>query len=136
MAQADTGGTVTQTGPSNVRVNPSQVHQGALLTITASGCTDGGTVTSTAFPVTTLPAIGTATARVNNTATPGSHTLTVRCGTGTGTASFTVLSGAAAQGGLGGIQTPGTTEIVVGGSMAVLAAVAGAFLFSRRRSRT
>ncbi|MCX5233202.1 hypothetical protein [Streptomyces sp. NBC_00233] len=137
-AQAGVVAAAAQTGPSNVSVSPSQVHQGALLTITASDCTSGGTVTSDAFPAVTLPAAvtTTATARVNNTATPGTHTLAVQCGTGTATASFTVLTGAAAQGGLGGTQTPHTTEMVLGGALTALAACTGAFLLSRRTRRT
>jgi hypothetical protein len=84
-----------------------------------------------------LPAGATtsATARVTNTATPGAHTLTVRCGSRTANASFTVLAGAAAQGGLGGTQTPGTAVTAVGGAMAALAACTGAFLITRRRHR-
>ncbi|MEJ8639997.1 hypothetical protein [Streptomyces sp. MS2.AVA.5] len=117
-------------------MSPSQVHQGALLKISASGCTNGGTVTSTAFPVVILPAASstTAAARVNNTATPGAHTVTVRCGNGTANASFTVLVGAAAQGGLGGTQTPSTTEMALGGAMTALAGTA-ALLLNRRRTR-
>ncbi|MFE5940885.1 hypothetical protein ACFQ69_36900 [Streptomyces sp. NPDC056470] len=117
-------------------MSPSQVHQGALLTITASGCTSGGTVTSAAFPAVTLPAAitATATARVNDTATPGAHTLTVRCGTGNANASFTVLTGAAAQGGLGGTHAPSTIEMTIGGAMTALAVCTGAFLSTRRRT--
>ncbi|MFE0654534.1 hypothetical protein ACFVZH_39050 [Streptomyces sp. NPDC059534] len=123
-----------------MRVSPSQVHQGALLTITASGCASGGTdtVTSAAFPAVTLPAgtttTATVTARVYNTATLGAHTLTVQCRGASTNASFTVLTGTPAQGGLGGTQTPSTTEMALGGTMTALAAGIGAFLLSRRRT--
>ncbi|MFE9139656.1 hypothetical protein [Streptomyces sp. NPDC007355] len=132
-ARAD-GTLMAQTGPSNVSVSPSQVHQGALLTITASGCAGGGTVTSDAFPSGALPAAitTTVTARVYNTATPGAHTLTVQCGTGTASASFTVLTGTPAQGGLGGTQTPGPAQMALGATMTALAAGTAAFLLSRR----
>ncbi|MEU0374428.1 hypothetical protein ABZ070_30125 [Streptomyces sp. NPDC006283] len=115
-------------------MSPSQVHQGATLQLTASGCTSGGTVTSAAFPTVQLPtgATTTATARVTDTATPGAHTLTVRCGSRTANASFTVLAGAAARGGLGGSQIPGTAAIAAGSAMTALAACTGAFLVTRR----
>ncbi|WP_244258339.1 hypothetical protein [Streptomyces sp. Tu 2975] len=118
-------------------MSPSQVHQGATLQVTASGCTRGGTVTSAAFPTVQLPAgtTTTATARVTNTATPGAHTLTVRCDGRTANASFTVLAGAAARGGIGGSQNSGTAVTAVGGAMAALSACTGAFLITRRRHR-
>ncbi|GGT24479.1 hypothetical protein GCM10010271_29840 [Streptomyces kurssanovii] len=121
-------------GPSNVSVSPSQVHQGATLKVTASGCTSGGTVTSAAFPAVQLPAgtTTTATARVTDTATPGAHTVTVRCGSRTANASFTVLAGTPARGGLGGSQISGTAVTAAGGAMAALAACTGAFLIVRR----
>ncbi|MDQ1006614.1 hypothetical protein QFZ82_001099 [Streptomyces sp. V4I23] len=123
-------------GPSNVRVSPGQVHQGATLAVTASGCTGGGTVTSSVFPTVTLPrgATSTATARVDNTATPGRATLSVHCGGRTAHATFTVLAGTAAQGGLGGSYTPGTSEVAAGAALTGMAAAAGAVLL-RRRSR-
>ncbi|MFD4138522.1 hypothetical protein [Streptomyces sp. NPDC058572] len=37
-------------GPRNVRVSPSSVHQGGILTISVDGCERGGTVRSNAFP--------------------------------------------------------------------------------------
>ncbi|MGW7285454.1 hypothetical protein ACWGH4_08150 [Streptomyces sp. NPDC054847] len=116
-------------------MSPSQVHQGATLRVTASGCTGGGTVTSAAFPTVQLPAgaTTTATARVTNTATPGAHTLTVRCGNRTANASFTVLAGAAARGGLGGSQVSSTAVTAAGGAMAALAVGTGAFLITRRQ---
>ncbi|MER7665364.1 hypothetical protein [Streptomyces sp. NPDC096193] len=115
-------------------MSPMQVHQGATLQVTASGCTTGGTVTSAAFPTVTLPAgaTTTATARVNNGATPGTHTSTVRCGSRTANASFTVLVGAGAQGGFGGSQMPGTMTTIAGGALAALGACTGAFLITRR----
>ncbi|MFD3537468.1 hypothetical protein [Streptomyces sp. NPDC058664] len=130
MAQA--GGT----GPSNISISPSQVHQGALLTVTASGCTSGGTITSGAFPTVTLPAGATtsATARVNNNATAGARILTVQCGSTSANASFTVLAGTPAQGGVGGAQGPGAMAMAAGGILAILAAGTGAFLLIRRRT--
>ncbi|MEU9298650.1 hypothetical protein [Streptomyces sp. NPDC048266] len=135
MAQA--GGTAG-TGPSNISVSPSQVHQGALLTITASGCTSGGTITSAAFPAVTLPAGAStsATARVNNNATTGAATLTVQCGGRSANASFTVLAGTPAQGGLGGTQGPSTTATAVGGTLTALALATGTVLLLRRRTHT
>lgn len=121
------------TGPSNVRVSPSQVHQGATLTVTFSGCSGGGTVTSTAFPTVTVPTgARTATARVDNTARPGAATLSVRCGGRTASATFTVLAGTAAQGGLGGSYTPGPHEVAAGAALTGMAAATGAVLLRRR----
>ncbi|MFF8841949.1 hypothetical protein ACF08N_04325 [Streptomyces sp. NPDC015127] len=135
VAWAD-GAPGAASGPSNVRVSPAQVHQGATLTVTASGCTGGGTVTSAAFPTVTLPAgaTTTATARVDNTATPGAATLSVHCGGRTASATFTVLAGTAAQGGLGGSYTPGTSEVAAGAALTGVAAAAGAVLLRRRSS--
>ncbi|MFC8016476.1 hypothetical protein, partial [Streptomyces cinereoruber] len=132
---AQAGGTAT-TGPSNISVSPSQVHQGALLTVTASGCTSGGTITSTAFPAVTLPAGATTsvTARVNNNAITGTGTLTVQCGGRSANASFTVLAGAPAQGGLGGTQGPSTTATALGGTLTALALATGTALLLRRRT--
>lgn len=128
-------GTAAGTGPSDVRVTPSQVHQGATLSVTASGCSGGGTVTSAAFSAVRLPAGArtTATVRVRNTARVGPATLTVQCGSRGANATFTVIAGAAAQGGLGGSRTPSTTEITTGAAMAGLAACAGALLLRRHR---
>jgi hypothetical protein len=130
------GGTpATGTGPSDVRVSPSQVHQGATLSVSASGCSGGGTVTSAAFPTVRLPAgtRTTATARVYNTAAVGPATLSVQCGGRSANASFTVIAGAASQGGLGGSQSPSTGEIAAGATMAGVAACAGVFFLARRR---
>ncbi|MEU9298759.1 hypothetical protein [Streptomyces sp. NPDC048266] len=134
---AQAGGTAG-TGLSNVSVNPSQVHQGALLTVTASGCTNGGTITSTAFPSVTLPAGATtsATARVNNNAITGAGTLTVQCSGRSTNASFTILAGTPAQGGLGGTQGPSSTATAVGGTLTVLAIGTGTFLLARRRTHS
>lgn len=125
----------TASGPTNVRVSPSQVHQGATLSVSASGCTSGGTVRSAAFPTVTLPAGSrtSVTARVYNTATVGAATLSVQCGGRSANATFTVLRGAAAQGGVGGSRTPSGAEIAAGSAMTGLAACAGAFLLARRR---
>ncbi|MEV4331726.1 hypothetical protein AB0K02_14480 [Streptomyces sp. NPDC049597] len=122
-------------GPSNVRVSPGQVHQGATLSVTVSGCPGGGTVSSAAFPTVTLPAgATTVTARVDNTATPGAARLTVHCGGRTAHATFTVLAGAAAQGGLGGSYAPGTGEIAAGAALTGMAAAAAGAVLLRRRS--
>ncbi|MFD5110691.1 hypothetical protein [Streptomyces cinereoruber] len=132
---AQAGGTAS-TGPSNITVSPSQVHQGALLTITASGCTSGGTITSTAFPTVSLPAGATTntTARVNNNATTGTATLTVQCSGRSANTSFTVLAGTPAQGGLGGTQGPSTTATALGGTLTALALATGTVLLLRRRT--
>lgn len=136
-AVAWAGGAPDGRGPTNVSVSPSQVHQGATLSVTASGCTSGGTVTSAAFPTVRLPAGSrtTTTARVNNTATPGAATLTVTCSGRSAHAGFTVLKGTATQGGLGGSQSLGTAETAIGTAMAAGALAAGAFVVSRRRRR-
>ncbi|MFD7319642.1 hypothetical protein ACFV9D_00910 [Streptomyces sp. NPDC059875] len=120
-----------------VTVTPFAVHQGATLTITARGCA-GGTVTSAAFPTTTLSGnnngISTATVRIHNHATPGQHTLTIQCPNGrTLTQQFRVLSGQGAQGGLGGSLAPSSTEMAVGGSLVAAAALGGGLFIARRR---
>ncbi|MCP3818200.1 hypothetical protein NLX86_08755, partial [Streptomyces sp. A3M-1-3] len=70
-------------GPRNVTVNPRQVHQGGILQVSASGCDRGGTVTSNdgTFPRAELSAgsVGFARVRINDHASPGRHTLSVRC---------------------------------------------------------
>ncbi|MFI8294262.1 hypothetical protein ACIGBL_34755 [Streptomyces sp. NPDC085614] len=82
----------------------------------------------------TLPAgiTTTATARVSDTTTASAHTLTVQCGNATANASFTVLTGTPAQGGLGGTQALSTAVMAAGGAMAALAAATGTFLLVRR----
>ena len=69
--------------PSNVTVNPYDVHAGSTITITAKGCGHGGTVTSNAFPETSLSVnsngLSSGIARVYNNATPGNYNLAVKC---------------------------------------------------------
>lgn len=122
----------------HVSVNPQAVHQGATLTITVQSCKSGGTITSSAFPQTTLPASGTgvatATARIHDHASPGQHSLLVRCNDNRiGTAQFTVLAGRGATGGLGGSVGPSSTEMAVGAGLVGTAAVGGALFIVRRR---
>ncbi|MFI8004793.1 hypothetical protein [Streptomyces sp. NPDC086010] len=68
--------------PTNVTVNPSSVHQGATMQVSAEGCgRSGGRVWSNAFPTVNLSPgrVGYATARIRNDATPGQYSLSVRC---------------------------------------------------------
>ncbi|MCX4966234.1 hypothetical protein OHA98_15595 [Streptomyces sp. NBC_00654] len=67
--------------PRNITVNPSSVHQGATMQVTAQGCRNGGKVWSNAFPTTELSAgrTGYATAHIRHNATPGNYNLSVRC---------------------------------------------------------
>ncbi|MFJ4873113.1 hypothetical protein [Streptomyces sp. NPDC088757] len=129
-------------GPADVTVNPYDVHPGSTLTITARGCNRGGTVTSNAFPETTLSGnnngVSTAVARVYNHATPGNYNLAVRCNgsNSVATQSFRVLSGRGAQGGLGGSLAPSSAEMAVGGSLVAAAALGGGLFIARRRRVT
>ncbi|MFB7587157.1 hypothetical protein [Streptomyces sp. NPDC056169] len=129
-------------GPSNVQVNPFEVHAGSTLTITARGCGHGGTVTSNAFPETNLSVnsngLSSAIARVHNNATPGSYNLAVKCSDNSAvvTAPFRVLPGRGAQGGLGGSLAPTSTEMAVGGSLVAAAALGGGLFIARRRRMT
>ncbi|MFE7600796.1 hypothetical protein [Streptomyces sp. NPDC057494] len=126
-------------GSNGVTVSPFAVHQGAILTITVRGCA-GGTVTSNAFPTTTLPAavngVSTATPRIFNNATPGQYNLAVQCNGRTLTQPFRVLAGQGAQGGLGGSMAPSSTEMAVGGSLVAAAALGGGLFIARRRRLT
>ena len=69
--------------PRNVTVNPTAVHQGGTLFISAEGCGRGGTVDSNAFPTARLSPSGSGrvsgTARIYDHATPGQYNLAVRC---------------------------------------------------------
>ncbi|KOX36272.1 MULTISPECIES: hypothetical protein [unclassified Streptomyces] len=136
------GGGNGNNGPSNVTVNPFDVHPGSTLTITARGCNRGGTVTSNAFPETTLSGnnngVSTAVARVYNHATPGNYNLAVRCNGNSSvvTQSFRVLPGRGAQGGLGGSLAPSSTEMALGGSLVAAAALGGGLFVARRRRVT
>jgi hypothetical protein len=68
--------------PTNVTVDPSSVHQGATMRVSAEGCgRSGGKVWSNAFPTVNLSPgrVGYATAHIRNNATPGQYSLSVRC---------------------------------------------------------
>ncbi|MGW0465564.1 hypothetical protein ACWDX6_09860 [Streptomyces sp. NPDC003027] len=122
----------------SVTVTPFAVHQGSTITITVRGC-HGGTVTSAAFPTTTLSAnsngVSSAVARIHNNATPGKHKLTVHCNDSNRvlTQEFVVLAGQGAQGGIGGSLAPSSTEMAVGGSLVAAAALGGGLFIARRR---
>lgn len=125
-------------GPTNVTVSPTEVHQGGILTVSVRGCDRGGTVTSNAFPktrLTVMPGGQTATPRIFDNATPGQYNLAVKCDDSPRvvTASFTVIRGRGAQGGLGGSVAPSSTEMTVGAALAGSAALGGALYISRRR---
>ncbi|WP_236242552.1 hypothetical protein [Streptomyces sp. CC228A] len=126
-------------GPTNVTVSPTQVHQGGSLAVSAMGCGHGGTVTSNAFPKTALTVNSSghsaATPRIYDHATPGRYNLAVRCSDSSrvATATFTVIRGRGAQGGLGGSVAPSSTEMAVGGSLVAGAALGGAVFLTRRR---
>ncbi|CAM5639131.1 hypothetical protein SAVIM338S_06226 [Streptomyces avidinii] len=126
-------------GPSNVTVNPYSVHQGASMQVSAAGCGHGGIVFSPGnFPQTNLSAgsIGFATVRVFNHASPGHHTLSVKCHDNSlvATHRFTILPGNGAQGGLGGSIGPSATETAIGAGLVGAAALgAGAHVIRRRR---
>ncbi|MEU4264423.1 hypothetical protein ACYCCF_28385 [Streptomyces argenteolus] len=82
MAAAGGGPGNPSTAPTNVTVNPSSVHQGATLQVSAEGCgRAGGKVWSNAFPTVNLSPgrVGYATARIRDNATPGQYSLSVKC---------------------------------------------------------
>ncbi|MFI5806223.1 hypothetical protein [Streptomyces sp. NPDC051561] len=124
-------------GPGNVTVNPYSVHQGSTISIAATGCGHGGTVTSNAFPQASLSAgsKGYASARINNHATPGHYNLAVKCNDNAmvATHQFTVLAGRGAHGGLGGSLGPSDTDVAVGAGLVASAALGGALFVARRR---
>ncbi|MGX1885074.1 hypothetical protein [Streptomyces sp. NPDC055287] len=126
-------------GPRNVNVNPFSVHQGGVLTVSASGCGHGGTVTSNAFQRPAhLPASDTtsfATAKIKHDATPGHYNLAVKCNDNrlVATHQFTVLAGRGARGGVGGSLGPSDTEMQVGGGLVAAAAIGGGLFIARRR---
>ena len=127
------------TGPSNVTVNPYSVHQGASMQVSAAGCRNGGTVWSHGnFPQTNLSSgpIGFATVRIFNHASPGHHTLSVKCHDNNlvATHRFTILPGRGAQGGIGGSFGPSTAETAMGAGLIGAAALgAGVYVMRRRR---
>ncbi|WP_374777224.1 hypothetical protein [Streptomyces sp. NBC_01310] len=133
------GGQGGNGGPSNVSVNPFAVHQGSTMQVSASGCGHGGTVTSHGnFPPANLSAgsIGFATVRIFNHASPGNHTLAVRCNDSSlvATARFRILEGNPSQGGIGGSFGPSTAETAIGAGLVGVAALgAGAHVMRRRR---
>jgi hypothetical protein len=126
-------------GPSNVTVQPYSVHQGATMQVSAAGCGRGGTVWSNGnFPQTNLSAgsIGFATVRIFNHASPGHHTLSVKCHDNSlvATHRFTILAGNGAQGGIGGSFGPSATETAMGAGLVGLSALgAGIHVVRRRR---
>ncbi|MBT2443818.1 hypothetical protein J7E93_27715 [Streptomyces sp. ISL-36] len=135
------GSSVVQRGgddSNSVTVTPFAVHQGSTLTITVRGCS-GGTVSSAAFPTTTLSAnsnnVSSAVVRIHNNATLGQHTLTVHCNNSNRvlTQQFRVLAGQGSQGGIGGSLAPSSTEMAVGGSLVAAAALGGGLFIARRR---
>ncbi|MFD3548075.1 hypothetical protein ACFWUW_21170 [Streptomyces sp. NPDC058655] len=126
-------------GPSNISVNPYSVHQGSTMQVSASGCGHGGTVTSHGnFPPANLSAgsIGFATVRIFNHASPGHHTLSVKCNDSSlvATHRFTILRGNPSQGGIGGSFGPSTAETAIGAGLVGAAALgAGVHVMRRRR---
>ncbi|MCX4529456.1 MULTISPECIES: hypothetical protein [unclassified Streptomyces] len=133
------GGNGSGNGPSNVTVNPYSVHQGATMQVSAAGCGHGGTVWSHGnFPQTNLSAgsIGFATVRIFNHASPGNHTLSVKCHDNSlvATHRFTILRGNGAQGGIGGSIGPSAAETAIGAGLVGTAALgAGIHVMRRRR---
>ncbi|MCB5165468.1 hypothetical protein LG634_11570 [Streptomyces bambusae] len=127
-------------GPRDITVNPLNVHQGARMDVTATGCRDGGEVESPdAFRDKKMSPgrISFATVRIFDEARPGRHTLTVRChGSDVlGTHEFRVLPARGAQGGLGGSFGPSTAETAMGAGLVGVAALgAGVHVMRRRRS--
>ncbi|MFJ4878149.1 hypothetical protein ACIP93_23475 [Streptomyces sp. NPDC088745] len=124
-------------GPGGVTVNPYSVHQGGTISIAATGCGHGGTVTSDAFSQVGLSAgsKGYASARIHDHAAPGHYDLTVKCSDDTMVAThrFTVLAGRGAHGGLGGSRGPSDTDVAVGAGLVASAALGGAIFVARRR---
>ncbi|MEV0642791.1 hypothetical protein AB0I77_49390 [Streptomyces sp. NPDC050619] len=128
--------------PSNIVALPSVIARGGQLTVTVDGCPNGGTMSSDAFPTTTLSPIGGAnqtskgTATVKSDARPGSHSITVKCDgqTLSNPAAFTVIGGV--QGGLGGSSSSGATptDMAIGGGLVAVAAIGGGVFWMRRRS--
>ncbi|MEJ8641253.1 hypothetical protein WKI68_06725 [Streptomyces sp. MS1.HAVA.3] len=138
-ANQNPGGQGGNGGPSNISVNPYAVHQGSTMQVSASGCGHGGTVTSHGnFPPANLSAgsIGFATVRIFNHASPGTHTLSVKCNDSSlvATARFRILEGNPSQGGIGGSFGPSTAETAIGAGLVGAAALgAGARVMRRRR---
>ncbi|MFE9445492.1 hypothetical protein ACFYO2_42630 [Streptomyces sp. NPDC006602] len=128
--------------PSNIVALPSVIARGGQLTVTVDNCPTGGTMTSDAFPSTTLTPIHGAgqtakgTATINDNARPGSHSITVNCNgrTLTNPAAFTVIGGV--QGGIGGSRSTGAApaDIAIGGGLVAAAVVGGGVFWVRRRS--
>ncbi|MEE1754522.1 hypothetical protein [Streptomyces sp. SP18CS02] len=140
LAAATDGQDGSNTGPRNVTVSPSHVHQGGQLAVSASGCPNGGSVSSNAFPRTALTlnrsGQSAATPRIYDHATPGQYNLAVRCNNNDSrvvTRVFSVISGRGAQGGLGGSMAPSSTEMTVGAALVGTAAIGGGLFISRRR---
>lgn len=129
--------------PSNIVALPSVIARGGQLTVTVDGCSQGGTMTSDAFPSTTLTRIGSSntaqgTATVDSNARQGGHSITVTC---TGSSipltkpdAFSVIGGV--RGGLGGSSSTGATptDMAIGGGLVAAAVVGGGLFWVRRRT--
>ncbi|MFF7330231.1 hypothetical protein ACIQU5_34540 [Streptomyces sp. NPDC090306] len=128
--------------PSNIVAMPGVIARGGQMTVTVDGCPNGGTMSSSAFPSTSLTPINGAnetsrgTARIHRDTSPGSYDITVNCSgrTLTRPAAFTVIGGV--RGGLGGSSTSGATptDMAIGGGLVAAALVGGGVFWMRRRS--
>ncbi|NEC88719.1 hypothetical protein [Streptomyces sp. SID12501] len=130
--------------PSSVTAAPSVIAAGGqlVLTVNGSACTRSGTISSNAFPSTSLSPRGTssstATVTVNSNAGAGSYSVTTICEgkTNTFTSVFTVIGGV--RGGLGGSSSAGATptDMAIGGGLVTAALVGGGVFWMRRRSES
>ncbi|MET8975750.1 hypothetical protein ABZX85_09020 [Streptomyces sp. NPDC004539] len=134
------------TDPTSVTSAPSVIARGGQLVLTVNGggnngcITPGSTISSNAFPTTTLTSLGnntaTATVRVNSFANAGSYSVTTTCENRTRTfpGVFTVLGGV--RGGIGGSSTTGATptDMAIGGGLVAAAVVGGGVFWMRRRA--
>ncbi|NUR42343.1 MAG: hypothetical protein HOV73_19865 [Streptomyces sp.] len=126
--------------PSNVTALPSAIARGGQLTITVNNCSTPATASSDAFQTVTLTSgtggLATGTARVDNNARQGSHSITVTCRNGvmTNPNAFTVIG--AVRGGLGGSSATGATptDMAIGGGLVAAAVIGGGVFWMRRRS--
>lgn len=132
------------TEPATITASPTVIAPGGTLTVTVDGTAcqmSGSTVSSPAFPTVQLSPSsgGRATARVSvfSNATPGSYSITARCGenrTRTQSNAFTVMGGV--RGGLGGSVITGATptDVAIGGGLVAAGLLGGAVFWLRRRS--
>ncbi|MFC8343195.1 hypothetical protein [Streptomyces sp. NPDC057280] len=125
--------------PSNVTALPSAIARGGQLNITVNNCNAPATASSDAFPTVTLTSSGglaSGTARVDNNARQGTHSITVMCANGrlTNPTAFTVIG--AVRGGLGGSSSSGATptDMAIGGGLVAAAVIGGGLFWMRRRS--